>query len=200
MHPRTVFYNKLATILEHEVVEANGGQIYKFNYYSGFVKEHFDKILAKYTELNFTKAEFFELLTDSGFSYSRILRQFKGVAPMLAIEFHEYTKALKANNDGELTLDIFTHEVYDNRVIIQRHINPKFYINISVFKTDDYDIDFIDLKEFQFTEERAWRYFKSALMSYFKGDKASFITKHKYKTRFKLRFYKGQFNKRIKIK
>jgi hypothetical protein len=196
---RTAFYDKLATIVEHEVIEDGDSRIYKFNYYSGFVKRHFDKILNQYLKLNLSKTEFFELLSDSGFSASRIQRQFRGLAPMLAIEFHEYTKSLNADSKGNLKLDVFTHERDGNRLIIQRNINPKFYINISVHDPNDYDIDFINLKDFQFTEQRTLRYFKSALLSYFKGDKAKFITKHKYLIRFRLRFYKGEFNKRIKM-
>ena len=199
MHPRTVFYNKLAEILDHEEIIDGDSKVYKFNYYSGYVKTHFERIFAQYKKLNFTKTEMFELISDSGFSASRIQRQFKGIAPMLAVEFHEYTKALRADINGKLTLDVFTVEVDGSNVIIQKNINPKFYLNINVNNTNDYDIDFIHLRDIQFTEERAWRYFKSALLFYFKGEKVRFIYKKQFKVRFRSRFYKGEFNKRIKM-
>ena len=199
---RDNFYAKLKTILEYVESDHEYGTNYKFNYYSGDIKEHFEKIYSYYQEAGFNKFDFMHLMSQSGFSFSKIKRQMSGVVPMLAIEYLEYTKALNADLNGNLEMPVYTsyiHSVERDRLIIRKNVAPKFYINMNINDFYDYEVDFSAYKKAEFGERKMWKFFRLALKSYFITDESSkFIETNKFKILFKKKLYRNELGKEPK--
>lgn len=168
------------------------------NYFSGDIKNHFEKVFKAYRKHGILREEVIEMMAQTGITKADIIRQLKGKAPMLAVEFFEYNKAMGVDNNGNITMSIHTHRIEMDRIIIRRNVYPQFYININIDDVFDYDCDLSKYHKEKFKEKRVWMAFKNAMFSYFTGSARQKINSRKFFLEFKKKLYSGKFNNEVK--
>lgn len=127
-----------AKLLDYVTVKNKLNQdVRVFNYMSGEVGKLFDKIYKNYEEAGLTKKEAMdEVISKSNLYKVDVEKYLKGEVPLPSHHLFAILKTAEINLDGSLKKQLHTSEAYGNSLVINRHLYPKFYVNIN---TDDYN-------------------------------------------------------------